>query len=86
MKKNNQYSDDCISFKIKKIAKENPSWGYRKICYWLKEEEKINVSLKKVYHLMKENDLFELKKNISIPKQLCFEVKNKVKSLVLYFK
>jgi putative transposase len=42
---------------IKAIKQCHPFWGYRRVRAWLKYREGLPVGHKRVYRLMKENDL-----------------------------
>jgi len=42
---------------IKKIKGEHPFWGYRRVWAWLRFREKQVINRKRVYRIMKENDL-----------------------------
>lgn len=42
---------------IKAIIGEHPYWGYRRITAWIKKVEKHLVNRKKIYRLMKENNI-----------------------------
>lgn len=55
--KKNKCSDMEMIEKIKQIAAEHPFWGYRRIWAWLKFRVGKNCSQRKVYNLLKENNL-----------------------------
>jgi len=42
---------------MKKIKEKRPYFGYRRMFAWLRRKEKIFINKKKVYRLMKENEL-----------------------------
>ena len=42
---------------IKEIKQRHPFWGYRRVRAWLKYREGLPVGYKRVYRLMKENEL-----------------------------
>ena len=50
-------SDTELLKKIKQIKLDHPFWGYRRVWAWLVYQEKIVINHKKVYRLMKENNL-----------------------------
>ena len=49
--------DVQILASIKEIKQRHPFWGYRRVRAWLKYREDLPVGYKRVYRLMKENDL-----------------------------
>lgn len=48
-----------------RLLLENPfvDYGYEKVTYWLREEKNLIINFKKVYRLMKENQLLQPKKS-----------------------
>ena len=42
---------------IKEIKQSHPFWGYRRVRAWLKYRQDLPVGCKRIYRLMKENDL-----------------------------
>lgn len=51
-----------ILSQIKEIRGLHPFWGYRRVWAWLKHREKIVISKKRTYRIMKENNLLCPKK------------------------
>jgi len=49
--------EEYLIKRIKQLCAEHPYWGYRRITAWLKFRDKIKVNRKKVYRIMKENNL-----------------------------
>ncbi|MEW6008859.1 MAG: transposase [Candidatus Omnitrophota bacterium] len=56
--------DEELLEKIRALKQANPYWGYRKICEYLRNELGMSINKKRIYRLMKENNLLL----ISIPK------------------
>lgn len=49
--------------RIKELKSLHPFWGYRRVWAWLKYKEEFNINHKRVYDLMRENDLTCKKEN-----------------------
>ena len=49
--------DAQILASIKEIKQRHPFWGYRRVRAWLKYRKDLPVGYKRVYRLMKENEL-----------------------------
>jgi transposase InsO family protein len=49
--------DKRLVERIKRIKTDHPFWGYRRITAWLKHREGMKVNAKRVYRLMRKNDL-----------------------------
>jgi transposase InsO family protein len=47
--------------KIEELKREHPFWGYRKVWAYLKYREALHVNKKRIYRLMKENNLLVTK-------------------------
>lgn len=58
----NALQDNKLLDKIKEIGGLHPAWGYRRVTAWFKHREGYLVNKKKVYRLMKENNLLVPKK------------------------
>jgi putative transposase len=54
---------------IKEIKPRHPFWGYRRVRAWLKYREGLPVGYKRIYRLMKENDLLVLQKRYRAKRQ-----------------
>lgn len=52
-----QTKDEELIEKIKAIKTEHPFWGYRRVTAWLRHREGILVNRKRVYNLMKREEL-----------------------------
>jgi transposase InsO family protein len=52
-----QQKNESILQRIKTIKADHPAWGYRRIWAYLKYREGLPVNQKRIYRLMKENDL-----------------------------
>lgn len=50
-----------LVFCIKRIKAEHPLWGYRRVWSYLKYREEFQVNKKRIYRLMKENELLVTK-------------------------
>jgi hypothetical protein len=46
-----------ILARIKEIKQSHPFWGYRRVRAWLKYRAGLPVGYKRIYRLMKENEL-----------------------------
>lgn len=53
--------DKMIADKIKERQKDRPRWGYRRCWAWLWHRENIHVNKKRIYRVMKENNLLQTK-------------------------
>lgn len=53
--------DKWLSERIKSIKAEHPFWGYRKTWAYLRYREGLGVNKKRIYRLMKENNLLVTK-------------------------
>jgi len=49
--------NECLLKRIKSIKAEHPFWGYRRVWVYLRYVDGIIVNKKRVYRLMKENNL-----------------------------
>ena len=49
--------------RIKELKSHHPFWGYRRIWAWLKYKEDFNINHKRVYNLMRQNNLTCKKEN-----------------------
>lgn len=58
------YMDEQLIEQIKSIISEHPFWGYRRVTAWLKYRERIWVNHKRVYRLMKQENLCVKRKQI----------------------
>jgi putative transposase len=54
---------------IKEIKQKHPFWGYRRVRAWLKYREGLPVGYKRIYRLMKENDLLVPQKRYRAKRQ-----------------
>ncbi len=57
IKTKNKANESELINQIKKICKDRPFWGYRRITAWLKKRCGVHVNRKKVYRIMRENNL-----------------------------
>ncbi len=49
--------NECLLERIKNIKGEHPFWGYRRVWAYLRYIDELTVNKKRVYRLMKENNL-----------------------------
>ena len=49
--------------RIKELKQEHPFWGYRRVWAYLKYRERFNINKKRVFRLMKKNNLLVTKEN-----------------------
>jgi putative transposase len=61
--------DVQILASIKEIKQRHPFWGYRRVRAWLKYREGLPVGHKRVYRLMKENELLVPQKRYRAKRQ-----------------
>jgi transposase InsO family protein len=61
--------DAQIFASIKAIKLSHPFWGYRRVRAWLKYREGLPVGYKRIYRLMKENDLLVPQKRYRAKRQ-----------------
>ncbi len=61
--------DAQILASIKEIKQRHPFWGYRRVRAWLKYREDLPVGYKRVYRLMKENELLVPQKRYRAKRQ-----------------
>ncbi len=54
-------ADEQLLGEIRSIKSEHPFWGYRRVWAYLKFADKLNINQKRVYRLLKENDLLVTK-------------------------
>lgn len=59
--------DKVLLERIKAIKAKHPFWGYRRVRAWLKYRENFNVGNKRVYRLMRENNLLVERKKFVRP-------------------
>lgn len=57
VKHQERVGDEHILGRIKSIAGEHPFWGYRRVWAWLRHRDGHLINRKKVYRIMKENNL-----------------------------
>jgi putative transposase len=58
-------SDQELLRRIAAICQEHPFWGYRRVTAWLQHREEMPVNHKRVYRLMRENNLTVRQKRYS---------------------
>lgn len=56
-KKQNSDKDEVMVEKLRELRSLHPFWGYRRMTAWLNHREGLKVNRKRVYRLMRENDL-----------------------------
>ena len=56
-KKQNSDKDEVMVERLKELRSLHPFWGYRRMTAWLNHREGLKVNRKRVYRLMRENDL-----------------------------
>jgi len=61
--------DLFIIEKIKSIKNQHPFWGYRRVHAWLNHRDGIKINHKRVYRLMKENQLLVERKSHKISRK-----------------
>jgi len=66
---------------IKKLKGEHPFWGYRKVWAYLRYREGLNINKKRIYRLMKKNNLLVTKNNKLKAKRAKFPYKSKPKPI-----
>ena len=56
-KKQRRNGDKELLRRIQEICQEHPFWGYRRVTAWLKRREDTLINRKRVYRIMRENNL-----------------------------
>ena len=56
-----------ILARIQTLKGEHPFWGYRRVWSYLRYRERLDVNKKRIYRLMKENNLL-VSKNYTAPR------------------